>query len=121
MVRTERRFSSVRRVLRRPRESDAVERPVVEHARRRGWIALKLESRVYTGFPDRAFFLPGGVVVLIEFKRPGGARSALQVERGAHLAVLGHFVYVFDDALDAIDHLEAVALGVPRGATRLEA
>lgn len=47
------------------------------HKRKLGW-CLKLEIKGQRGFPDRTFFLRGGVAVVVEFKTPKGKHQPLQ-------------------------------------------
>jgi len=46
------------------------------------------------GWPDRAYWLPGGLHFIVEFKRPGGRVSPMQRHRIQALAALGHRVYL---------------------------
>lgn len=64
-------------------------------------IARKFQAGTYgtNGWPDYEFLLPGAVVCHVEFKRPGGECTALQLARHAELRALGHRVYVVTDAL----------------------
>lgn len=54
-----------------------VERPVVKHAEKLGFIVIKLNGVQDRGKPDRAFFY-GGRCLIIEFKKPGGKPTDLQ-------------------------------------------
>jgi hypothetical protein len=54
-----------------------IERTVTLHAKRLGWISLKLSGAHDRGKPDR-MYLRRGVTVFIEFKAPGKLPTALQ-------------------------------------------
>jgi hypothetical protein len=51
-----------------------VERFLVDEVRRRGGIAEKVRVIGARGFFDRFVTLPGGVIILVELKRPKGGR-----------------------------------------------
>ena len=59
------------------------------------------------GWPDTEIFCPGGHVLLIEFKAPGGTVSKLQAWRIKRLRELGHNVVVCDDVTEAKRHIDA--------------
>lgn len=48
------------------------------------------------GWPDRLIVAPGGKHIFIEFKRPGGKLSNIQIAVTSMLAGLGHLVFVVD-------------------------
>lgn len=75
-----------------------------EHPRAK---VLKLEVQGQAGFPDRLVLMPGGVSLLVEFKRDGEALRKLQEHRRNELAELGHTVVVVDSAL-SLTHLEGL-------------
>lgn len=54
-----------------------IERNVTLHAKRRGWISVKLSGVHDRGKPDR-MYLRRGFAVFIEFKAPGKLPTALQ-------------------------------------------
>lgn len=58
-----------------------IENKVVDYAKRRRWIVLKLNNQWSKGWPDRLFISPTGVHVYIEFKRPGNVPTELQKKR----------------------------------------
>lgn len=56
-----------------------------------------IKIRFLRGWPDRVAFLPGGVVLFVEFKRPvGGKFEPLQVRIHDKLRALGFTVYVWN-------------------------
>lgn len=89
-----------------PREA-VIERRAVEHARRLGIDAIKLNLQGRRGWPDRLFLFPRGRPLFIEFKR--GSRTAprkLQALIHARLRKLGYRVLTcgtLEDAKRAID------------------
>lgn len=62
--------------------------------------AARKASGVLTGHPDLIAYLPGGRVLLIELKAPGGVVSAAQHLMHARLGEIGHPVLVIR-SLDA--------------------
>lgn len=72
-----------------------VEDEVVAWAEARGWVVRKMQYIGRVGCPDR-FFFGFGVVVLIEFKKPGGRLRETQKKEHARLAAVGVKVHVHD-------------------------
>lgn len=70
-----------------------IENRVCKQAEREGWIAAKLANLGSRGWPDRWFFKPGPVIVIIEFKKPGKKPRPLQTYICNMLAELGFNVY----------------------------
>ena len=92
------------------RSEASIQRAVVNRARARGYIAIKLSSlgRFGTsGWPDY-MFVKGGKTVMIEFKRPGGKTTPLQDRQIAELRAHGMVVEVFDDVGEANVWLDGV-------------
>ena len=56
-----------------------VERHLVRRVKEAGGLALKWISPGMAGVPDRICVMPGGRIVLVELKRPGGALRPVQV------------------------------------------
>jgi hypothetical protein len=73
-----------------------IEAPVVWWAKHNGWYVRKLQWIGRVGAPDR-FFAKNGRVVLMEFKRPGGAPRATQRRELKLLKEAGVETYVVDD------------------------
>ncbi len=74
----------------------AIERNLVEAARRRGGLALKFVSPGMDGVPDRIVLLPHGKLAFVELKAPGKTLRPLQVRRKEQLEALGFSVYCVD-------------------------
>src|SRR5579859_4777095 len=85
----------------RPLES-AVERKFVRGLKRRRLVSIKLALRWDAGWTDRLVLIPGGTVIWIELKRPGGAPTKLQEKKIAWLRSIGHDAHCFDDADEAL-------------------
>lgn len=78
----------------------AIENLVCEKAKKAGWFCRKLQWAARRGGCDR-FFAKDGRVVLMEFKKPGGALSANQEKELAALTAAGVECYVVDNPLTA--------------------
>lgn len=50
------------------------------------------------GWPDRVYWLKGGRPLLVEYKRPGGRLSPLQIHYAGVLQGLGYDYEIVDDA-----------------------
>lgn len=84
------------------RLESSIESSVVAWAKKRGIISRKMNGFGFNSWPDRAFFLPGGRVFFIEFKRLGESLEPLQENTIAELRKLGYDVAVHDDKDAAI-------------------
>jgi len=89
-----------------------VEDAVVEWAENHDWLVRKMRFIGRRGCPDR-YFYGYGHIVMIEFKRPNGTRSAGQVREHRRLENAGLKVHVIEYAEDGIDILKA-AMKEPR-------
>ena len=78
------------------REIPGVQKPVVAHAKRTGWLAWKMKIEGRNGCPDYWFFKLGRLLI-IEFKASDGDLSAQQVLRIKDLREHGFEVHVVDD------------------------
>ena len=74
----------------------AIERKLVQAARKRGGLALKFVSPGMDGVPDRIVLLPYGKLAFVELKAPGKVMRPLQVRRKEQLEALGFLVYCVD-------------------------
>ena len=75
---------------------DAIERACVALAENAlGGLTRKLDKGPNAkGWLDRAMWLPGGLHIIVEFKRPGEYLTDFQEARMDKLESLGHTVYV---------------------------
>ncbi len=73
-----------------------IERKLVQAARKRGGLALKVVSPGMDGVPDRIVLLPPGKLAFVELKAPGKVMRPLQVRRKEQLEALGFSVYCVD-------------------------
>jgi len=77
-----------------------VDQKIVEYAKKRGLVAIKLTMLAIYGFaglPDRLFIGPNRVIFFIEMKSPGKTRTALQKWWGDKLESFGFNVYECGD------------------------
>lgn len=73
-----------------------IERHVCAYARNKGWRNMKLNGPGERGKPDRLFYAPGGRVIFVEFKKPGGQVAQIQYYRLAELAKCDFDTYVVE-------------------------
>lgn len=85
--------------------------PVVKWAKANGIGHIRLSFRpgVTVGWPDDLFLIPGGVTVMLEFKRPGKVPTPIQLNKLTAANKLGFACGWFDDSRAAIVFLGAVA------------
>lgn len=87
------------------RSERSIEAAFVRWCRSQGWLCLKLTYHE-RGWPDRAVLIPGGRLVLLEFKRPGGRRSPHQrlwLERLRALGFRAAFVESVEEAIQVVN------------------
>jgi hypothetical protein len=96
---------------------------VIKYAKGLGFLAKRNYNGpgVEVGWPDTELFLPGGRVLLFEFKDTGKEARKIQAYRIGQLRALGHHVFVCDNYSDAKAIIDAArATGAPPvGATPL--
>lgn len=82
----------------------AVEEHLVGRVRAAGGLALKWVSPSLVGVPDRIVILPGGRVLFVEVKRPGGKTRPIQDRVIGMIRRLGVECHVIDskEAVDAL-------------------
>lgn len=85
------------------RERD-IEKYLREQVKAAGGRAYKWTSPGNNGVPDRIVILPGGRVVFIELKAPGGKPTQLQLVQHKQLRELGCRVLIIDSK-DQVDSL----------------
>lgn len=74
-----------------------VEKKCGDIAKRRGCLWFKWSSPSTKGIPDRICILPGGKVLFVELKRPGGKPTKLQAAMIRKLEKQGCDAYVVDN------------------------
>lgn len=77
-------------------EIPGVQNPVMDYARKTGWLAWRMQIMGRNGCPD-AFFFKDGCLVIMEFKVPGKKPTPQQLKRHAELRAAGFEVHVVDD------------------------
>lgn len=85
-----------------------LERYFSDQCKKRKLMTLKLHVRFARGWPDRIVALPGGRVLWVELKRPGGKTSPLQDKIHKELGLVGHVVHVIDSK-EGIDNVLGTA------------
>ena len=73
-----------------------IEKKLVEEAKKKWCIPVKLLSANYNGLPDRLILSPGEKCGFVELKAPGKKPRAIQLKRHRELRALGFKVYVVD-------------------------
>ena len=87
-----------------------IERSVCAWAEANGWIQRKIQYVGRNGAPDRWFFkgsARGAILVMIEFKAPGGKCSLIQEREIDRLRKLGFNVFVIDSVEDGVNVLKS--------------
>ncbi len=74
----------------------AIENYFNTEIKKRGGLAIKLNSMSVSGLPDRMVLLPNSIIFFAELKRPGGKARPLQLATHRILENLGFDVYVID-------------------------
>ena len=83
--------------MRQSRKERLIEADNVAYARARGTEAIKMNTWLSNGWPDRLYVMPKGRVFWAEYKDPNGELSPLQAERIKYLRGRGHDVEVIDN------------------------
>ena len=88
-----------------------IEKKCCALAKNQAVLQYKFTSPGSSGVPDRLFIFPGGEVVFVEFKRPGGIATKLQLAQMRRIMNQGTACYVvdnveaFEDILDTHLHV----------------
>lgn len=80
----------------------AIERAFVARVKSLGGMAEKFTSPGRRSVPDRIVTLPGGVIIFVELKRPGGKPTVAQLRDHERRLALGCDVRVID-SLEAVN------------------
>ncbi|EKN5157281.1 VRR-NUC domain-containing protein [Yersinia enterocolitica] len=75
---------------------DSIEDHLVKEVKKAGGIAYKFISPGRRSVPDRLVLLPGGKVIFVECKAPGGKPTTAQLREHNKLRTLGFTVCVLD-------------------------
>ena len=86
-----------------------VEKTLREEAKKRGGLALKLETNYFSGLPDRLVLLPGKVIFFVELKTTKQKAKKLQGVIHAMIRKLGFDVIIIDTVEDAKKIIEFYA------------
>lgn len=78
-----------------------IEQKVVDHGEATGWLVRKCVYAGRRGSPDR-WFMKGGRLVLIEFKRPGERPDAQQQREHDRLRSAGFPVHVVTSVAEGV-------------------
>lgn len=84
----------------------SIEQALVRAVEARGGRARKFVSPGWRGAPDRIVMMPGGRIIFVELKRPGGVLRPLQRYRLGELEVLGFEARVIASRGDLARFLE---------------
>jgi hypothetical protein len=76
-------------------KESAIEKAVTAHAKKLGWVSLKLSGVHDRGKPDR-MYLRQGIAVFVEYKAPGKKPTALQMKWLNDLSNAGFHATWFD-------------------------
>lgn len=85
-----------------------IENRLVQAVEKAGGQALKFEVPGKAGMPDRIILVPGGRVIFVEVKAPGGKPRMLQRKRLDDLTALGFEATYIDSIREAEEIAEVV-------------
>ena len=90
-------------------KESAVDKKLLDGARKYGWLPMKFVSPGNDGVPDRILFGPRGRVILVELKTETGTLSPIQRLQIKRLRRVGHDVRVLYGPKDVEKFLTEVA------------
>ena len=82
-------------------DEKTVERELVKRVKEEGGIAYKFSSPGRRSVPDRLCLFPGGKILFVECKRPGGKVTKPQAREHERLRQMGFDVVIIDNKKDA--------------------
>jgi hypothetical protein len=88
-----------------------VEKSLKRYAESKGWLTRKWTSPGHAFVCDQIFIAPGGKVVFVEMKRPGGKATPGQLREHEKLRNQGCTVYVIDNVEDGKRMIDAESIG----------
>lgn len=89
-----------------------VEESLAKGVKKLGGRAYKFVSPGNAGVPDRIVILPGGKIIFVELKRPGGKTTALQDVQIQRLQDLGCDVGIVSSLQEVKDCLEYCSMEI---------
>jgi hypothetical protein len=95
--------------MKTPIREATIESAVVRYARRQGVRCVKLNGMHNRGKPDQ-LFLYRGKTVFVEFKRPGGKPTTLQLKWQKDLTTEGFDSFIIDNIKDGIKIIDSLTL-----------
>ena len=87
-----------------------IQKKCVDYARTLDYMPHKMDTSQEAGWPDYMFVGYNGVILFVEFKRPGEPLRPAQDRMIKKMAMRGHTVFVIDNT-DAFDRLMLISKG----------
>ena len=85
-----------------------IERKLVEAAKNKGGLCIKMLSDYFTGLPDRLCLFPGRKAIFVELKTTGEKPRKIQVLVHNRLRALGFRVEVIDTLDDIKEFINSI-------------
>jgi hypothetical protein len=94
------------------RPEEKIEKRFVRKVYELGCRAIKWEIAGRKGAHDRMVLIPGGEIIFVEFKRPGGKQSYHQIEFDNMITGLGFRTYLCDTWEEPLEIVITLMKGV---------